>query len=502
MGDGWIVEFSGVSDAVDCAIKIQEGLKSHELIRLRIGVHIGEVVFEEEDVFGDGVNVAARLEAIANPGGVVISDTAYNSLDGKSAKQFGDGETQKLKNIARPVGIWRWPVLQGKAIDRQAPATEDRKPTLHVRGFSGREGSDDEFISSGINDALVVSLSSLTGHNYVVDEEDADYVVFGVVQSLGNRCRVTAQMLDRRNNRQVWAEKYDTDAVDAFEFQDACVYRISMSVRAKVFALEGERLHGRDIQQMTTEEILSYAGSRFWIPEVSAWKSVLPLMEEVLRRNPDNFMAMGMAATTYIGELIYGYRKTEPSDIKRAGNWIDQARRINPNSDFINIARAQHLAVFGGSIDEAEMAAKRSLELNPNYNIGYHTLGFVQVLAGNYEAGLANEYRAIEADKRNPYLHMFHYVAGLAYFALRDYVSAGKQFVLSDQLRPELPATLMAYASASWHEGDRDQARSLIGHLLRLEPEIRIPLVHFPVFRENEVLERYVLGLREAGLPE
>jgi len=109
MGDGWIVKFASVSDAVDCAIKIHEGLAGHEVIRLRTGIHIGDVVFEEEDVFGDGVNVAARLEELAEPGEVLISDTAHQSLDGKAAAQFGDESSHQLKNIARAVQVWRWP---------------------------------------------------------------------------------------------------------------------------------------------------------------------------------------------------------------------------------------------------------------------------------------------------------------------------------------------------------------------------------------------------------
>jgi class 3 adenylate cyclase/Tfp pilus assembly protein PilF len=109
MGDGWIVEFANVSDAVACAIEIQQNLTNHEFIRLRIGVHIGDVVFQEDDIYGDGINIASRLEALAHPGGVAISDTVYNSLDRKAAEQFGGGESHELKNIARPVEVWCWP---------------------------------------------------------------------------------------------------------------------------------------------------------------------------------------------------------------------------------------------------------------------------------------------------------------------------------------------------------------------------------------------------------
>lgn len=112
MGDGWIVEFPNVSDAVACAIEVQEGLADHDAVKLRIGIHIGDVTVQQDDIYGDGINVAARLEALAQPGEVLISDTAYHSLDGKAADQFSGGEAEQLKNIARPVQVWHWPAAR------------------------------------------------------------------------------------------------------------------------------------------------------------------------------------------------------------------------------------------------------------------------------------------------------------------------------------------------------------------------------------------------------
>ncbi|MCP5074695.1 MAG: adenylate cyclase, partial [Rhodobacteraceae bacterium] len=165
MGDGWLVEFSSVSDAASCALRIQEGLRGHEIIRLRIGIHTGEVVFENEDIFGDGVNVAARLEQLAEPCEVLLSDNAYQSLDGKAAAQFGGGSSHELKNIARPVTVWRWPAAS-KLTDRNAAKNSDDvlalsgKPSIAVLPFDNMSGDrEQEYFSDGVTEDIITELS-------------------------------------------------------------------------------------------------------------------------------------------------------------------------------------------------------------------------------------------------------------------------------------------------------------------------------------------------------
>ena len=165
MGDGWIVEFSSVSDAVNCALRVHEGLVDHEIIRLRTGIHIGDVVFEEEDVFGDGVNIAARLEELAQPGEVLISDAAYQSIDGKAAARFGDGNRHQLKNIARPVQVWRWPAdaaatAASITVDEKVmPALPD-KPSIAVLPFQNMSGdAEQEFFADGMAEDIITALS-------------------------------------------------------------------------------------------------------------------------------------------------------------------------------------------------------------------------------------------------------------------------------------------------------------------------------------------------------
>ncbi len=159
LGDGWIVEFASVSDVVDCALRIQSGLANHDMIRLRAGIHIGEVVFEVEDIFGDGVNVAARLEELAEPGEVLISDTVHDSLDNKAAQKFGGGDARELKNIARPIHVWRWPAggIQ-PAKSKLLPLLD--KPSIAVLPFDNMSGDpEQENFADGIAKDVITALS-------------------------------------------------------------------------------------------------------------------------------------------------------------------------------------------------------------------------------------------------------------------------------------------------------------------------------------------------------
>tara|TARA_R110002095_G_scaffold35178_2_gene33196 strand:- start:167 stop:1852 length:1686 start_codon:yes stop_codon:yes gene_type:complete len=264
MGDGWIVEFSGVSNAVDCAIKIQEGLKSHKLIRLRIGIHIGEVVFEDEDVFGDGVNVAARLEASAEPGSVAISDTAYNSLDGKSAKQFRGGETQKLKNIARPVGVWNWHAgIEPAAEEHVAPTLPD-KPSIAVLPLTCMSADPEhEYLADGLCEDLTTLLArvpdffviarnssfSFKGRNLDIGEIghalNVRYAVVGSLRPIGKLFRVTTQLIDTETGQHIWSKRFDHPSDSIYELQDEITSAIVSNLLPELTRKEFERIQRR-----------------------------------------------------------------------------------------------------------------------------------------------------------------------------------------------------------------------------------------------------------------
>ncbi|MEM7463151.1 MAG: adenylate/guanylate cyclase domain-containing protein, partial [Pseudomonadota bacterium] len=240
MGDGWIIEFPSVTDAVGCAVTIQQSLTQHEFIRLRIGIHTGEVNFENDDVFGDGVNVASRLENLAEPGQILISDTAYAQLDEKSAKHFSGGKARTLKNIARPVTVWKWtPEAQVEQSEDQDASKFHGRTCIAVLPFDNMSGDpEQEYFSDGLTEDIITALSKhkwleVVARNSVfaykgtspnvrrlAEEVGADFVVEGSVRKSGDRIRVTAQLIDTSSGNHVWAERYDRNMEDIFDVQD------------------------------------------------------------------------------------------------------------------------------------------------------------------------------------------------------------------------------------------------------------------------------------------
>jgi adenylate cyclase len=254
MGDGWLVEYANVSDAVACAIEIQQGLRNHETIQLRIGVHVGDITSLDHDVYGGGVNVAARLESMAEPGQILISDTVYNSLDGKASQQFEGGEGRKLKNIARTVPVWRWsggPQAASRPTylqDGQLDLSE--KPSIAVLAFENMSRDpEQEFFSEGITGDIITDLSKVSGliviarnssFSYskltqdirqICVELNVKYILEGSVRRAGDKVRISAQLIDGLTGGHLWADRFDRSLEDIFAIQDEITREIVYALK-------------------------------------------------------------------------------------------------------------------------------------------------------------------------------------------------------------------------------------------------------------------------------
>ena len=501
MGDGWLVEFGAIAGAVDCAVEVQGKLQDHERIKLRMGIHFGDIVHEDEDIYGDGVNIAARLQEHGLPGGVLISDDVRRQLDGTRKGNFAVIGELALKNIVEPVSAAIWPPSAAgeHAAAGNAGAASGRKPTITVGEFAGR--GEDEMLAQGIKDDLTAALSRQTGQDYVLDEAAADYLVQGNVRSAGERCRVSAKLIDQSGGRQIWADQYDFATADPFEIQDACTYQISAAIRLHIWAREGQKAAARDVEDMTIEEILSYGTHVFSQQTCEAWAGAGPLMERVLEQEPDNFMALSMSAFSVLAEYMYGYRAAAPEKVKRAKEYADRAQRSNANSDFVYQVQSLIDATCRQSFGEAVLAARRALEINPNYAYGYGALANAQALMGAYAESIEAADRSSNFDPHNPYRHVTERSKAQAYFGLGDYDAAAAQFVLADSLMPGLPQNLMGMMASYWQAGDADYARRACARLLEMAPEIHAGEVYFPPYRDRKVYDRFRESVIADGLP-
>ncbi len=502
MGDGLLLEFPSVLDAVQCSIEIQDGLSKRNTdvpddkrITVRIGVNLGDIIFEDSDIFGDGVNIAARLEGMAEPGGLLVSHAVHESIAGKLDIVFVDNGAKQFKNIAKPIRVWSWP--------RQLPTDrQDRKPFVLVSRFEGRS-EQEKRLAKDIGEELETVLSQLTGLEVTDDPRKAQYAVHGGVRQAGQRCRVSVRLISEDGDKRIWADRYDVDSIDPFEVLDRCTHRIAMSVRRRIAADDAARQTGKALDEMSLEQLLSASGGSFFTPTKDGWLTGGVIAELALERDPQNFMALAMAAAGYgMAEFFYGFRRSDDTAVELAFERLEEARRQTSQSDMV-------LAVYSGMLlygrrrhEEAAAAAERSLHLNPGYNMGLWSLGAAQTFGGKYAAGIDAATRAVNVDIRDPYVHLYSRVVGYGYFGAMEFQQAADWFWKADQLAPGLPHNLVGLAVCQWHNGDHEGARGAVSRLLGEEPEFRVRDMMTLPFRDAAVWDRFLDGLRAAGAPD
>ena len=464
-------------------------------IQYRIGINLGDIIVEDGDIFGDGVNVASRLEGMAEPGGLLVSHTVYESIAGKLGIVFADNGEREFKNIARPVRVWSWP--------RRLPAhRQDRKPFVVVSEFEGRS-EDEKRLAEDLRDDLAAALSRLTGLEVTVDQRKADYLIHGGVRLAGRRCRLSAQLIGVNDEKQLWAERYDENTDDPFEILDRCVPRIAMSVRRRIASDDAARLSGKNLDEMTPEQLLSASGVSFFTPTKESWLRGGMIAELALEREPTNFMALAMAAAGYgMAEFLYGFRQPDDAVVDTAFERLEVARRQTNTSDML-LSVYSFMLLFGRRRHtEAVAAAERSLQLNPEFNLGLWALGAAKVFAGDFENGIDAATRAVNVDIRDPYVHLYSRIAGYGHFSIMEFQEAADWFWKADQLAPGLPHNLVGLAASQWHNGDHEGAHGTVARLLDEEPEFRVRGLMTLPFRDVAVWDRFLDGLRAAGAPD
>ncbi len=504
MGDGLLLEFPSVVNATQCSIELQQGMGTRngdvpedQRITFRIGVNLGDIVVQGDDIFGDGVNVAARLEGLAEPGGVLVSQTVHENIAGKLDAKFVDNGERALKNIAKPIRVWSWP-------DRLSDASHGRaaKPLVLVAEFEGRREEEKE-LAHGMRDDLMTALARLTGLEVTVDRDQAQYVVRGSVRQAGQRCRVSAQLIASDGEKQLWADRYELESLDLFDVMDQCVHRIAMSVRRQIASDDADRLTGHDTDDLSIEELLSLSGVSFFTPTKAGWQRGGAIAEQALRRDPENFMALAMAAAgNGLAEYFYGFRQPDDIVTEQAFRQVEQARRLTDNSDMLLTVYSGLLLYARRRLEEAAAAAERSLQLNPEFNMGLWCLGAAKVFAGDYGDGADAATRAVNVDIRDPYVHLYSRVAGYGHFGAMRFQQAADWFWKADQSAPGLPHNLLGLAASHWLNDDREGAHGAIARLLDAEPEFRIgEMLRLP-FRDAAVWDSFIGGARAAGAPD
>ena len=523
MGDGMLAEFASVVDAVRAAVEVQDslaarnaGMPADKRIELRVGVNLGDVVIDGDDIQGDGVNVAARLEGLANPGEVWISGAVHEQVKNRLDLPFEDMGGQMVKNIDEPVRVWRWAANTGaRAVE---PAMTDTpplpgKPSIAVLPFVNMSGDpEQEYFADGITEDLITEFSrfqeliviarnsvfSYKGRAVKVQEVGRElgvrYVLEGSVRKAGERVRITAQLVEAATGHHLWAERYDRELEDVFAVQDEVTRQIVATLAGKLDATELRRARGAGERTGNLEAYdLVLRGrerlSQFTLEDNLAARR---LYEEAVALDPDYARAYAGLAWTYLVEAqTTGLDEAYERALAHARTGV----RMDPASHS-NYLTLGNVYLSSGKPDQAVEAFRRGIELNPNDSDGLGMLAYALCLQGKPDEAIA---RINEAAQINPgFRHWRPALVGLVHFVARRYAESVAAMEGLDEVAPWF---MTWYAAALAQLGREEEAKEMIARYLRTP----LPWAfesHIRRFKHAEDRDHFAEALRKAGWPE
>jgi adenylate cyclase len=529
-GDGLLVEFASVVDALRCAVELQTPLAESNAplppdrrIEFRIGINVGDIVVEDGDIFGDGVNVAARLEGLAEPGGICVSARVQEDAAGRLALAFEDIGEQSLKNIARPVRAYRVVTAAGSS-SRQVssgPPLPD-KPSIAVLPFANMSGDpEQEYFADGIVEDIITALSrvgwlfviarnsSFTYKGKPVDvrqvgrELGVRYVLEGSVRKAAGRVRITCQLIEAQTGTHLWADRFDGDLADVFDLQDQVAASVAGVIEPALQAAEIDRARRKRPENLDAYDLYLRAlpGLRAMTAEGSV--RALTLLRQALDLDPGYAAALAAAAFCYVWRFTNQWMVDEEAEIVE-GVSLARASVAADREDPTVLANAGYaLLLLNGDTDTAGTLLDGAVALNPNSAIACGYSGNVRVFAGDYAVAIERCARAMRLSPLDPWMFIFLSTTGHAYFFERRLEEALLWLRRAHQEHPTGPTILLRLASTYAHLGRLDEARATVRRLLELQPQTTITrLKRRPVFNKHPDAEFSYEGLRKAGLPE
>ena len=535
MGDGMLAEFSSVVDAVRAAVETQQAVAEHnsgrpkdKRIEFRVGINLGDVVIDGDDIHGDGVNVAARLEGLAEPGGIRISGAVYDQVRDRTDFAFEDLGEQEVKNINRPVRVWRWlhdgALTTGDTVATDRPLPLPDKPCIAVLPFNNMSGDpEQEYFADGITEDIITGLSrfrefliiarnstfvfkgAAVDIKTVARELSARYVVEGSVRKAGNRIRITAQLIDAQSGAHLWAERYDRDLTDIFAVQDEVTESIISAIAPRSVEAELRRTTSLTETELGSWDLLLQARFLLGQREKKSNAQARKLLDKAIELDPGNAQAFSsLAATLYTGSVL-GWVDDIQSARRTAKSAALKAVSLDPDDALAHACLGHSYAFFDSEADfESAIAeAHLALRLNPNLAAGHGILCGILALTGDLEAARKHLETAVRLSPRDPAeisLRLIRYNVGA--FGAGEYEEVIRNATQAIRSNPDYPAPYRQRAASLAMLGRLDEARRDIDRLLALEPGVTIKHVQEQLSSFFPNLDRFLQGLRMAGLPE
>jgi adenylate cyclase len=521
-GDGMLVEFASAVDAVSCAIYVQSKMADrHTDIRFRIGINVGDIIVDDNDIFGDGVNIAARLEALAEPGGVCISDDAYRQVRGKIEVSCDDLGPQKLKNIVEPMRVWR--LLRSGAAKtgtggKPALGLPD-KPSIAVLPFDNLSSDPEQgFFADGITEDVITTLSYISSLFVIArnssfaykgkardlrqigQELGVRYLLEGSVRRAGERLRITAQLIDATTGHHLWADKYDRGVADVFDLQDELTREIVTALRVILTEAEEGRVWQRSTNSLAAWSDAVRGVDYIWRGTASDMEAARKFLVKATDTDRNYAKALVMLALTYYFDIRFGYTKNIVEAKGRFSELTRRALELDPNEPYA-IGMQGNAYALDERFEEAIIQANRALSISPND-------AFLWLLAArlfvNAELPAEGE-RAIRTAMRLNPLYPVNYLAVLGDALVHQGKSEEALLSLKELVRrnPNYISAHLHLAALYCDRSEMEEAQMQISEVLRINPLYRLSMAeNFYISADASRKAAFVGALRRAGLPE
>ena len=533
MGDGMLVEFASVVDAVCAAAETQQALSERNAvlpeekrIEFRFGINLGDVVIDGDDIQGDGVNVAARLESLAETGGICISGSVHEQVRDRLDLPFEDLGEQRVKNIDRPIRVWQWvadaELSESISAKMDEPLPLPDKPSIAILPFENVSGDpEQEYFADGITEDIITSLSQIrwlfviarnSTFSYkgkspdvrqVARELGIRYALEGSIRKAGNRVRITAQLIDATTGNHLWARRYDRELEDIFALQDEITENIVAAIQPELGSAEQERARRKLPENLNAWDIYQRGLWHMYHFTNEGLDEAQKLFERAIAMDPNFAPSYGGVAYVHIQKAFYAAPETRVETLDEALSMARKAVALDEKDavGHFTLGRAHSLRCeFEPGVDELETA----IDLNPSFAQAHFGLGHVLSHSDRMEEAILSFDKAIRLSPQDPHLFAFYATRALTHMYLGQYDDAASWARKAIRAPHATFWPHLAYTASLAYLGQADHAKAALAELLKYKPGYTCAVARDDFFftRNNEIVERAVDGLRKAGLPE
>ena len=527
-GDGILAVFRSVIGAIQCAVEIQtvmaarnQDAPENRRMLFRIGINLGDVIHDETRIYGDGINVAARLQALAAPGGVIVSQAVHDQVRDRLDLVFEDLGERELKNIARPVRVY---CLRMSAEPKAAPAPDavlqlPDKPSIAVLPFLNMSGDpEQDYFADGIVEDILTGLARLRwlfviarnssfsykGRNVDVRQVGRElgvrYVLEGSVRRGGNRIRITGQLIEAETGSHLWAERYDRALDDVFAIQDEITESVIGCIQPEVYTAEHDRLKRKPPQSLDAWE--SFIRGMFLYSQHSdaGTKDALNMLDRAIELDPCYAQAHGLRAVCLAWRAFQGW-ENRVAAFAQAAESADRAVACDPGEPWAYMAHG-FIAVANRRDSEAVAALSRAIDASPNFAYAHGLLGAAHAFGGRPDQAIECIDRGVRLSPRDIFGDEYALYYAFSHFQAGRYSEAASAAERAIQLRPGHPTLYLMAAASYGLAGETDHAKRAITQLTNLVPNITAASVEETfLYYQREDRSRLAMGLRAAGLP-